>query len=300
MEIVNIKNKAYRLVVDYKDDNQLRKSFNSLTQETYGFDFEDWYHNGYWEDRYIPYSLVDGPNVVSNVSVNVIDFMVADVKRTYLQIGTVMTQEGYRNQGLNRILMNKVLEDWRDKVDLIYLFANDTVLDFYPKFGFTQVNEYQYSMKIGPEHKYLPDFMKLNMSQKENQDLLWEMVNQSHHFADITMINNAALIMFYCTSFMSQDVYYLKKYDAIVVADFNDDVLFLNDIFCAKEISLDEIISLLINKEVKKVVLGFTPKDKVQFDEELLKQEGTTLFILDDKWGVMENKKQRFPVLSRA
>ena len=151
--MISVKDKSYRLVVDYKDDEQLRASFNLLTQKTYGFDFEDWYQSGYWTNRYIPYSLVDGNQIVSNVSVNVIDFIVEGQSRKCLQIGTVMTDLSYRKQGLNRILMNRVLGDWRDKSDLIYLFANNTVLDFYPKFGFSPVNEYVHSMPIAPEKK---------------------------------------------------------------------------------------------------------------------------------------------------
>lgn len=112
--------------------------------DKYGFDFEEWYQNGYWKDRYIPYALLDGNNVITNVSVNIIDFFVMGEKKTCIQIGTVMTDKEYRNQGLNRFLMKKVLEEWRERCDVIYLFANDSVLNFYPKFGFVSVPEYQH------------------------------------------------------------------------------------------------------------------------------------------------------------
>jgi hypothetical protein len=44
--------------------------------------------------------------------------------------------------------LEKVLGEWRRKYDLIYLFANDSVLDYYPKFGFSRVEEYQYLKEI--------------------------------------------------------------------------------------------------------------------------------------------------------
>jgi hypothetical protein len=33
-------------------------------------------------------------------------------------------------------LIQHILDDWRDKADAFFLFANSTTVDFYPKFGF--------------------------------------------------------------------------------------------------------------------------------------------------------------------
>ena len=43
-----------------------------LAKKTFGIDFEGWYENGLWKEDYIPYVLIDGDTVVSNVSVNII------------------------------------------------------------------------------------------------------------------------------------------------------------------------------------------------------------------------------------
>lgn len=299
MENIKINSKTYGYDFNYKNNDELRNSLNSLTRNTYEFDFEQWYQNGYWKDRYIPYSIVDGNNIVANISVNVIDFFAMGEKRTYIQIGTVMTEKEYRNKGLSRFLMEKVLEEWRGKCDLIYLFANDSVLDFYPKFGFNSAKEYQHSKEICLENSTI-DFVKLNMSDEKNRDFLFKKVNQSLHFSQLSMNDNASLVMFHCTSFMDQNVYYIKEFDAIVIAEFDDSVLYINDIFCEREVSMNDIILSMVNKAIKKVVLGFTPKDTKAFDETLLKQEDTTLFILDDKWGIFDNNRMMFPILSHA
>jgi len=148
-----IDGKKYIYKCNYKEDITLRNSFNSLTEKTYGFNFEQWYEDGYWGDKYIPYSLLDGDKVVSNVSVNIMDFLILGEQKRYVQIGTVMTDEDYRGQGLCRALMEIVLKEWENKCDLIYLFANDSVLDFYPKFGFNVCDEYQYSINKTKEDK---------------------------------------------------------------------------------------------------------------------------------------------------
>ncbi|WP_165778752.1 hypothetical protein [Leptospira perolatii] len=38
-------------------------------------------------------------------------------------------------------LMKDALSDYEGKVDLFFLFANESVLDFYPKFGFRKIEE---------------------------------------------------------------------------------------------------------------------------------------------------------------
>lgn len=298
MASIKLNGKAYDYVVDYKDDDILRKRFNSLTKKVYGFDFTDWYLNGYWSDRYRPYSLLNGDTIVSSISVNVMDFLVNGEKRTYIQIGTVMTDPQYRNQGLNRILLEKVLLDWRGKCDLIYLFANDSVLDFYPKFGFCRAQEYQYSKAIAfIEGQY--DVTKLNMSDTQNKVFLQDKINHSLPLSPLSMLDKASIVMFCYTAILEDNVYYVKDLDAIAIADFKKGTLYLKDVFCEKEVSLDEVILALSNKEMKTVVLGFTPKDITSYDEKILIPIDA-LFILDDKWRLFDNAKLQFPVLSHA
>ncbi len=89
--------------------------------------------------------------------------------------------------------------------------------------------------------------------------------------------------MFYSTSFMSNNVYYLREQDAIIIAEFEGDTLYLNDIFSPLEVNLDNIIKKITNKEVKTVVLGFSPSDTDNYCVNLLQKDDTTLFVMNDK-----------------
>lgn len=141
-EVIMINGNTYEFKSNYCGEETIRESFNHLIEETYGFNFRNWYEGGYWKDRYIPYSLLDGVKVVANVSINVMDFLFLGEKKCYVQIGTIMTEQEYRHQGLSRVLPERVLTEWQSKCDLIYLFVNDEVLDFYPKFVFRPIVEY--------------------------------------------------------------------------------------------------------------------------------------------------------------
>ena len=67
-----------------------------------------------------------------------------------------------------------------------------------------------------------------------------------------------------------------------------------------RDVPLDDIIEAMVYKDIKKIVIGFTPKDATSFDVKLLKEEDTTLFIMEEKLEAFKNKKVMFPVLSHA
>jgi len=299
MNYIIIKGEKYDYAVNYKENHNIRRSFNSLTRKTYGFDFEQWYQDGYWQKNYIPYSLLDGDTMVANVSVSIMDFLVLGEKKRYIQIGTVMTHKDYRNQGLSRLLIENIISEWEYKCELIYLFANDSVLNFYPKFGFVPVKEYQCAKSI--TLKDISDSaIKLNMSDENDRKLLYNKCNNSLTFSKIAMQENTSLVMFYCTSFMSDNVFYIKDFDAVVIAALNKGVLYLQDVFCSQVVSLDNIINSMSNKNIKKVVLGFMPKDISSYEINLLQKEDTTLFVRTNKSNIFDNHKLMFPILSHA
>ncbi|HEX9062045.1 MAG TPA: GNAT family N-acetyltransferase [Clostridia bacterium] len=298
MEEVPICDRKYTFIKDFKDNTLFRKSYNALTQKIYGFNFEQWYGMGYWGNGYRPYSLADGENIVANVSVSIIDCLVLGETRRYIQIGTVMTDPAYRNQGLARYLMERVIEEWKSKCDMIYLFANDSVLDFYPKFGFRKINEYQYSKSITCDNEAI-EAEKLDMNLDSNRKLLETIAANSIPLSKITILKNVGLIMFYCTSFMSGQVFYLRERDVIVIAEYKGNILYIYDIFSQSEVDLDSIIKPLSDKNTKCVVLGFTPKNENGYYVNLMESD-TTLFVMNDKFDLFQDNKLMFPVLSHA
>jgi len=290
-----INNEEYFLIKAFKDHSNYRQSFNDLTKKTYGFDFEEWYQHGYWTDKYIPYSLLHNDKVVANVSVSNIDFLIDGEQLHTIQIGTVMTEEAYRNKGLSRELINIILKEYEDKCDLFYLYANDSVLEFYPKFGFVEAEEYSYSRQVVNMENKLAN-RKLSMDDDKDREIILRLVSDTLPVSRIAMVGNTGLDMFYLTLFMSNDIYYIEALDLATVVDFEEDNMLLMDAFCDKEFDLDEVIKSLVNKDTKKVTLGFTPWVDVSYTGEILKEVGTTFFVR----GKNPFQRGRFPILSHA
>ena len=159
------------IVKNIRDDAALRSSFNRLAEKTFDLNFENWYQNGYWKENYIPYAAVREGQVIANVSINPMTFSENGILHHYIQVGTVMTDSAFRGQGLCRLLMEAVEKDWADRAEAIYLFANDTVLDFYPRFGFQRVQESRFFAPLSactPDRPAVP----VPMADPENRAAL--------------------------------------------------------------------------------------------------------------------------------
>lgn len=292
---VTNKDQEYTLIKDYKNNKNYRQSFNRLTQETFGFDFEDWYQRGYWGDSYRPYSLLHKDEIVANVSASPIVYLVNDIPIKTLQLGTVMTKEAYRHMGLSRILMECVLEEYEKQCELIYLYANDSVLDFYPRFGFVRAEETVYTKVFVAKEPKLT-VRKLDLNEEVDLELLTGLVRYGVPFSRCAMVDNPGLVMFYLTSFMKEDIYYIKELEIVAVATFEGKQLHLVDVFCKKEVDLDLVINSLSKEAETKITLGFAPKETSFYTAEPLREEGTTIFIK----GASILAKSRFPVLSHT
>lgn len=286
----------YQVIKNYRDNELLRKSFNELAIKTFQINFEDWYLNGYWTDRYNPYSIVVDGKVVANVSVNRTAFEVNGEEKNYIQLGTVMTDKSYRNQGLIREIMKEIDKDYAGKVDGIYLFANNEVLSFYPKFGFETAKQYEYMKTL--EGSGLKLFSKIPMNCKADWDMLEEKIKSCYKQSAFEMLDNSQLNMFYVSKYMCEDVYYSEVLDAYVIVEIENNTLTIDMVISEKEQDLNRIAAGF-GDDIKQVKLGFTPKNTKGFAVRELDEDDSTLHVKGD-FEVIEECKLMFPLLAHA
>ncbi len=288
----------YRLVKQIRDNPTLRQSFMDLAVKVFDLSFENWYRQGSWMENYIPYAIVDGSRVVANASVNIIDLLWKGAPKQYIQIGTVMTDPAYRNQGLSRKLLEEILRDWSNHCDCIYLFANSTVLDFYPKFGFQQAKEYKYTLPIVSKKG---DFVKLDMGSVNGRKTLLHYFSQSNPYSLFSMVRNEGLLLFYCGNFMKDSVFYSSKMDVVCIAEQKQNgTLVCYDIFGPSQSPLEEILSALAAPQTMQAELGFTPLQANPAYFSLIDDKDDTLFLLSGKENIFDGQKIMFPTLSHA
>ena len=291
-----INGREYRFETEYKHNDDMRQSFDQLTQLCFdGLSLERWYQNGCWTEDSVPYTLFDGERAVSNILIHRMKFLLDKKPKCFVQLGTVMTHPDYRGQGLLRFLMEQVLHDWRDACDGLFLYANETVLDFYPKFGFTQSVEWEAQKPVVPKEG---NVRKLNLVYPQDQALCLQKSQIPNPFSALAVMGNST-IQFHCDYFLSDGVYYLEDFDAVAVAEQEGDTLTCYDIFCEGG-SLDEILAVLAAPGTNSVNLGFSPNDTSGF-EMIPVSEGDEPFVLTkNKDGIFGGKKLRFPLLSHT
>lgn len=266
-------------------------SFNSLAQKTFGLRFSA------VGGEYEPHVLALDGKVCANVSVNQIPFYHGGKRKLYIQLGTVMTDPQFRGKGLSRWLIEHILEKWKGSCDALYLFANDSVLDFYPKFGFVKAPEFEY---IHPGIRSGGGAQRLPMNEADSVRLALEKYRQGNPFSALYMAENQALFSFYCMDHMKESVYYSSRYDVIFIADREDGKIRCCDIFGRTDAGFSEVLKEISWEDESRIILGFTPKDREGLECRQHFEKDTTLFVYEDEKFPFYSEQLMFPVISHA
>lgn len=292
---------SYQLIKQIRGDSTLRGSFMDLAVKVFDLSFKNWYEKGYWTDKYIPYVISQSGRVVANASVNIIDAAWQGEPRRYIQLGTVMTDPDFRNRGLSRVLIEAILEDYKEQCDAVYLFANQSVLGFYPKFGFIKAYEHQYFLHgVNQSNALNLRFKRLDMDKQADRERLKLCYSKSNPYSALSVKDNYGLLMFYCGQFMKNNVYYSELINSACIAEHHGSDLFCFDIFGGYDCSLNDMLIELAAAETERVILGFTPINPEGFSCSRLNDTENTLFILKGKENLFSNHKAMFPLLSHA
>lgn len=292
----------YHYIEDYKDNKYYRESFFELARDTFGIDFEKWYEKGFWNDQYICYSYVDQETdmVIANVSVNKMELLIAGESKQAIQLGTIMTHTNYRNKGLAKKLINIVLKKYKS-LECTFLFANPSVLDFYPKFGFTRVKEYQFSMPITASNQERNKRRKLNPNQDEDLAFLIDYYRNKHIFQRVDVVNGEYLLAFYALTAFTDDIYYLEELEAIIFYKEEGKTGHLFELISKEKIELAALLEAIrISAAVTKLVFHFTPDfNGVELDGFVIDDEKESVLFVNGSFFETDSPL-KFPVLSHA
>lgn len=288
----------YMCITDYIYDEKRRHLLNDLTRLTFGFDFEEWVTKGYSDSFYVPYSYVSCGRMISNVSANYMHFYVNGEKKRYLQLGTVMTREIYRNRGLASSLIKKILYEEAYRFSGVYLFGNDSAVEFYKHLGFKEGKEFRYSINCKGKGKGTSDFVKLPKGDIDAKLRYMDFLMDTYPNSALAL-RNFGLKTFWTRSL--DTIYYSKRLDCYISMVREGDIVYLNDVSAKKKVKVINIIKNM-DPEVSKVILGFTPVvDEMKYYEvEEYHKEDTHLLYLDNALDFIEENKFMFPVYSHA
>lgn len=121
-----------RYIENYKHNEKFRLSLEALVNAEFGITLEKWYQLGCWDQSYIPHAIVDEDQVLANLSTTTMQMCIEGKAMSAVEIGTVLTREGYRGKGLNSQLMRMVIDAY-ESADLMFLFADEEAIPYYTK-----------------------------------------------------------------------------------------------------------------------------------------------------------------------
>ncbi|MFW6029521.1 MAG: GNAT family N-acetyltransferase [Halanaerobiales bacterium] len=279
----------YRLYNDYKDIDWLREGFFDFTKKIFGLSFKEWYEYGFWGANYRCYSLVDNKQIISNVSLSELDLIINGNEKKGVQLATVGTLDEYRGKGLSRYLMEMVLEDYKEKCDFIYLSANDSVVDFYPRFGFRRIPEYKFTSSLSQiitkndilqnhtgDNNLKNSFVrKLEIKNNTDIEIIKRLFEERSILSERLFIKNYfSILMWYLVNFYKNNIWYIEKEEIIVIYQVEGQTIHLFDIISKEPPVLADLLNYLNLKNVEEVRFYFTPELLgVEFESEAILKE---------------------------
>ncbi len=252
---------------------------NFIFQIFPGAKFLEWWERGFWGDYYKPFSILRQNKIISNVSASLMDVIIRGEKYKAVQIGAVGTIPEYRNQGLSRILMDYVLNKYESEADLFFLFANQNVLEFYPKFGFKPIPEkiFQLNSDI-PAGKF--SARKLNLSNFDDYNLLQTLIKERQHITESFGAENyRAITMWHIFNSYKDSLYYLSSEDAIIIKKEKKNEMHIRDVIYRKPFDILPALSKIIESETMNRIIYYFPPDQISYPYDTAVDYNSYLFI---------------------
>jgi predicted N-acetyltransferase YhbS len=240
-------------------DHQWHEAFIDYVPKVFArASFRRWYELGGWDEDYVAFSLADGADIVANASLQRMSIVLRGEWITGWQLGAVGVVPQWRGRGLQRQIMQRLLGSIDEK-DIVFLFANDTVLDFYPLFGFKRVIE----SVFGAEYDVKPasePLRALSIDRAEDLALLARVAAAAAPTTrEFGARNYGGVLLWYWANFYDGCFYYCEAEDAIIVAELDGTTLRICDVLARTPFDLRSYLPRVAKDAAQRVEFGFTP-----------------------------------------
>jgi predicted N-acetyltransferase YhbS len=271
----------YTIYENYRDDEALRNRFFDFVEDVFqGADFRLWFQKGQWSDDYIPFSIVKDDKIVSNVSITRMKILIDGQSVNGIQFGTVGTIPAFRKQGLSRSLMEYVLTRYECSSDIFFLFANESVLDFYTKFGFIK-----YSEAVFLSESNIPrsadSARKLDIHQEIDAILVQDFLRGRLVLTSVFgALDYGFITWWHILNVFSDNLYYVKDDNVIFIITQRETELHVWDAIFTKPIDISAAIPKIIPRGGVESIHYHFPPDQLNFKYDRVKIDGAThLFV---------------------
>ena len=223
-------------------------------------DFRSWCSRGGWTSAYEAHGLAQADEIVASVSVMRMRALIGGREVRGAQLGAVGCVPEMRGRGLMRPLLERVLAQLESEADLVWLYANDQVLDFYPRFGFRRARESEFELELPLEPAPVPA-PRLDLDDP-SQRAAWlaacaRSLPPTERFGTR---DHGSVALWHACNFYPRDVRVLGEGDTYAVAVQSGDTLHLLDLAASRRFDLLPVLPRLIREPIARVRFGFGPE----------------------------------------
>ncbi len=282
------------LVENYKSNKLLVDEFIKFTDHIFpSISFKKWVEKNLWPGNYIPFSLMKDGRIISNVCISEMVVFINGKSQKSIQFSAVGTLPEYRGKGLSKKLMQHVLERFQNTHQFFFLYANDSVIDYYPKFGFRKLIEHKFLLnrhfkKIGD------DARRLDLNNAEDYKLITDLLANRKPLTKIFGAEEYSFItMWHLYNIFFDDCYYLDDENLIIIMKIKGSELHLYEIIFQEKFMPTDIIPKIIPNDTERIYFYFPP-DQIEFDYDIAVKEDTMLYVLAGEKNI--SSPFRFPI----
>ena len=250
---------TYRRIRITASDRAWHDAFFTHVAEVFpGIDFRRWGALGAWSKEYDVLALAQDDRIVASIGRTQMPLIVDGRETIAMQLGAVSTRAALRGGGLSRQLMGETLAEADRRSQPVFLFANPTVLDFYPLFGFRRATQSRFGadVPIAPAAARAQAFDANNAAERARLAALCQRALPSGS-AFGSRSYYSILLWHLCDRPLA--AYWLAGGEAFAVTSEDHGRLVLHELIAASRFDLRAALQGLATREATAIEFGFEP-----------------------------------------
>lgn len=222
-----------------------------------GLGFRSWAERGGWGPDYRVFLLAEGERVVASVGRMRMRLVLDGRETAAYQLGAVATDPGRRGRGLSRRLIERATDKDEIGEAPVFLFANETVTGFYPRFGFRGLVQQRFTAaaELRPWGEAAPRFRVDDPAERER---LAALCASTPPAGAVAVLDNYAVLLWHLVNRPLQ-AFWLEDGEALVVLEPASPRLIVHDCVALRPPMLAEALPRTIAEPVVTLEFGFDP-----------------------------------------
>ena len=242
--------------------------------------------------------MVVDNQIISTVGRAAMRYVITGKMRKGYQLGAVATHADHRKRGLARLLMNKVLSELDAPDQPVILFANPSVLDFYPRFGFRRLAQARFIVHVDlrPASALAPS---LDLARPTDRAWLADHCARAIAIGQRFAAGDYYPAMLYHLTHRPRTILRLDLFGAVVIVRQDGDRLLLEDLLPTRRFRLTDALPHVCAQPVRTLEFGFHPEAWwPDAESQTLDDDGAALFARGEAAEV--GAPIRFPDLAQT